>query len=184
MFCLKLLLILNFTNAVLSKATFRSIFVQYFRMVSCVLKKSIGWALWVFKNLKPRRKPKTVTRQLAKSRDFRKNYLCDVHLYSLPSLTTLVLNQDSKNSLDNLSFEELKFFLWRIVCWNSFVYFLTRFLQFFEYKKSCSRFVPYLEFSLKHSRNAGIRSLTKSDLVTSEILQIVQSRGHPSKTKV
>jgi hypothetical protein len=29
MFCLKLLLILNFTTAVLSKTTFRSIFVSY-----------------------------------------------------------------------------------------------------------------------------------------------------------
>ncbi len=33
-----------------------------------------------FKNLQPRNKPTTMTRQLTKSQDFRQNYLCDFHL--------------------------------------------------------------------------------------------------------
>ncbi len=36
-----------------------------------------------FKNLQPRKKPTTVTRQLTKSRDLRQNYLCDFHLWAL-----------------------------------------------------------------------------------------------------
>jgi hypothetical protein len=54
---------------------FRSIFVSKDGVLWA--KKSIGYG---FKNLLPRKKPTTVTRQLAKSQDFRQNNLCNFHL--------------------------------------------------------------------------------------------------------
>jgi hypothetical protein len=72
-FCLKLLLILNVKNGVLSKTTFGSIFVSP-DGVLCTkeMHKSI--------------KPVTVTRQLTKSIDFHQNYLCDFHLSACRNL--------------------------------------------------------------------------------------------------
>ncbi len=70
MFCFELLLILNLTNL---------------WMHICI----IGWWLvlqrnpYGFKNLNPSKKPATMTRQLTKSIDFRQNYLCDFHLWSV-----------------------------------------------------------------------------------------------------
>ncbi len=59
MFCLKLLQILNFTNAVLSKTP------------------SEAFRLAIGDRLGP------MTLQLTKSRDLRQNYLCDFHLWAL-----------------------------------------------------------------------------------------------------
>ncbi len=79
MFCLNSILILNFTNAVLSKTTFSSIFVSQ--------EDGVFWHQrnpqarpQGFKNLQFRKKLTTMTRQMTKSRDFRQNYLCDFHL--------------------------------------------------------------------------------------------------------
>jgi hypothetical protein len=79
MFCLKLLLILNFTNAVLSQSIFRSIFVSK-DGTFLVHQRNPQARPYGIKNLYPRTTPTAVTRQLTKSRGFRQNYLCDFHL--------------------------------------------------------------------------------------------------------
>jgi hypothetical protein len=43
-------------------------------------KKSTGYRPYGFKQLKPRKKTTTVTRQVTKSQDFHESYLCDFHL--------------------------------------------------------------------------------------------------------
>ncbi len=43
-------------------------------------KKSIDCRPYGYKNIKPRKKPTTVTGQLTKSGDYGQDYLCDFHL--------------------------------------------------------------------------------------------------------
>jgi hypothetical protein len=78
-FCLKLLLILNLTNSVLSKTTFGSIFVSP-DGVLCT------------KEIHKSKKPATVTRQLTKSLDFHQNCLCDFHLSACRNLPLTYCN--------------------------------------------------------------------------------------------
>jgi hypothetical protein len=67
-------------------------------MVSCALKNPLARP-YGFKNLQPRKKHPTVTRQLTKSRDFRQNYFCDCqdfHLRYRTSRNIRISNLDLK----------------------------------------------------------------------------------------
>ncbi len=80
MCCLKVLLILNFTNAVLSKTTFGSIFVSQNGVLCAKGILRLGPMDLKIHSLERNPKTTTVTRQLTKSQDFGPNYLCDVYL--------------------------------------------------------------------------------------------------------
>ncbi len=80
-FYFKLLLILNLTNAVLSKTTFRSIFVLQDDVLCAKEIHRLGPVdLKIYTLAKNPRLH--VTRKLTKSIDFHQDYLCDFHLWT------------------------------------------------------------------------------------------------------
>jgi hypothetical protein len=81
-FCSKLLLFLNLTNAVLSKPTFGSIFVSK-NGVLCAKEIHRLGTLDLKIYYLSKKNHDCVTRQLTKSTDFRQNYLCEIRLCTL-----------------------------------------------------------------------------------------------------
>ncbi len=67
--------------------TFGNIFVSYVGVLCAIEIYRLGPMDLKIYNLE--KKPKTVTRQLTKSQDFRQSYLCDFHLWTLCTLKIL-----------------------------------------------------------------------------------------------